>query len=471
MKKIILTSILLIACGIVYSQHLADNWYFGVNAGINFNNGIPTAVSGGALVTNEGCSSATDSLGNLLFYTDGISVWDKNNVIMPNGTGLFGGTSATQSALVVPSPANVNEYYIFTVDEIGGPHGFCYSIVDMTLQGGIGDVATKNIPILSNVTEKLTAVSQLGTGNYWVMVHEWGSNAFYAYNLTATGLSAIPVISNTGIVHTTDSIQNTYGQMKFNTCGTKIALTVGYLDTTEVFDFDPLTGIVSNPLTLPMGNHVYGLEFSGDGQKLYVTKYIIGTVSYLVQFDLSLGSAAAIISSETIINSIFDPDYYYGLQLAPDGKIYVSKNFKQFLGVVNDPDQAGTSCNYIDNGFDLDPNFNGMTSALSLPGFVQSTFRGEVVCTITGINENAGNVEDNFIFPNPSSVGFTLSNSKNQPIEEIIVYDDTGRLMADFKAIPANSQFTFGQSLSAGFYFAEMRSQGKNLIRKIVKIE
>lgn len=468
MKKIIFTLLLFVFTTFTYSQHSADNWYFGVLAGISFTTGTPVAVSGGVLVTNEGCSSASDSSGNLLFYTDGITVWNKNNSAMLNGTGLFGGTSATQSALVVPSPANINEYYIFTVDEIGGPNGFRYSVVDMTLQAGMGDVTLKNIPVLTNVTEKLTAVSQLGTDNYWIMVHGWGNDAFYAYNLTASGLAAAPVISNTGIVHTTDSIQNTYGQMKFNTCGTKIALAAGYLDTAEVFDFDPATGIVSNPVTLPMGNHIYGLELSPDGQKLYITKYQVASSSYLVQLDLSLGTTPAILASETPIGTLFDPEIYYGMQLAVDGKIYVSKNFHQFLGVINDPELAGSSCNYVENGFDLDSNFNGITSALSLPGFVQSVFRGATVCPFTGIKEN-NTFDENFIFPNLSSGSFIINLSKNHRISEIIIYDNTGRLVERFNSVPSGEQFSFGQSLVPGFYLVSIINEDETLVRKIIK--
>jgi len=61
--------------------------------------------------------------------------------------------------------------------------------------------------------------------------------------------------------------------MKFSFCGDKIALAAGYLDTVEVFDFDNVTGIVSNPITIPFNYHVYGIEFSGDEHLLYVSNY------------------------------------------------------------------------------------------------------------------------------------------------------------------------------------------------------
>ena len=96
-----------------YSQGEANFWYFGENAGIDFNSGNPVPISG-QLSTNEGCSSFSDKTGKLLFYSDGITVWDKNGNAMPNGRNLFGDPSSSQSAIIVPHPGNGNLYYLFT---------------------------------------------------------------------------------------------------------------------------------------------------------------------------------------------------------------------------------------------------------------------------------------------------------------------------------------------------------------------
>jgi len=85
-------------------------------------------------------------------------------------------------------------YYIFTLDEIGGPNGFRYSIVDMSLQGGNGGVTnSKNVLIQNTVTEKLTAVKKINGTDYWIAIHEWGTNAFYVYSLTSGGFQTTPV--------------------------------------------------------------------------------------------------------------------------------------------------------------------------------------------------------------------------------------------------------------------------------------
>jgi len=464
MKRNLLIVCLLISCT-GFSQQETSSWYFGVYAGLHFQGTIVTATPSNTLVTNEGCSAISDPAGNLLFYTDGITVWDKLHNAMPNGTGLTGGISSTQSALIVPQPGSNNLYYIFTTDEIGGPNGFRYSIVDMSLQGGNGDVTnSKNISVLNNVTERLTAVKQANGIDYWVAVHEWGTDAFYVYALTSAGLLPSPVISNVGIVHTTAVIQNTYGQMKFSFCGDKIALAAGYLDTVEIFDFDNATGMVSNPVSLPLFAHVYGLEYSPSQQLLYVSTY--DPLATLVQFDLTAGTAAAILASKVIVSST--PDIY-GLQIGADGKIYVCRSFSSFLGVINSPSVAGTGCNYVDNGVDLDPAFAGVTSALGLPGFVQSNFRSETVCSTNSINELNGQYPLN-VYPNPFTNNFTLSFSPADSPSEIIIYDAIGKQVGTFAVAEKQNSFSFGASLVAGIYFVLIRNNSGQEVIKVVKV-
>ena len=90
---------------------------FWKEAGLDFNSGSPVALTNGQLNTTEGCTTISDKNGNLLFYTDGSVVYDKSHQVMPNGYGLLGHYSSTQSAIIVPKPNNPNLYYIFTVDQ------------------------------------------------------------------------------------------------------------------------------------------------------------------------------------------------------------------------------------------------------------------------------------------------------------------------------------------------------------------
>lgn len=464
MKKILLSLLHIISCS-VYAQHEADKWFFGTYAGLDFFNGPPVVITGSAMSTNEGCATISDNSGNLLFYTDGITVWNRTHQVMPNGTGLMGGISSTQSSICIPLPGSTTIYYVFTVDEIGGPNGFRYSIIDMSLQGGNGDVDVnnKNIPLLAPVTEKLTAMKEVN-GNYRIAVHHWGTNAFYVYELTAAGLQAAPVISNTGIVHNTSVIQNTYGAMKFSPCGDKIAAAIGYQDTVELFDFNATTGVVSNPITLPIGAHVYGIEYSRTGDLLYVSSYDPGAT--LMQFDLTSGNAATILNTLTVLSTT--PDIY-GLQIANDGRIYVCKSLSPIVGIINSPNTAGTGCNYVDNGIDLDPQLMGVNSGLSFPAFIQSSFRLEVDCTPTAVLDlTSENIFE--IFPNPVSGDFTFLLPLTEEAGMLMLYDALGKLLfvkqlADHSKVQLNAH---ALGLSEGIYFAKISAERSYVSRLVV---
>jgi hypothetical protein len=152
--KNILIICLLFSTVIAFSQKETNNWYFGENAGVSFSSGSPVALTNGALVTREGCAAISDKNGNLLFYTDGVTVYNKNHSIMQNGTDLKGHSSSTHSAIIVPNPSDTRVYYIFTVDAQGGANGLQYSVVNITLDGGLGGVTSKNNLIVTPTTEK-----------------------------------------------------------------------------------------------------------------------------------------------------------------------------------------------------------------------------------------------------------------------------------------------------------------------------
>ncbi len=146
MKRLILVASVLSFAILSQAQKETDHWFFGTSAGMDFNSGTPIQEVGAVFSMNEGSAALSTSSGSLRFYTDGMQIWNANHANMPNGTGLLGNVSSTQSAIIVPNPSNLNEYYVFCVAADGDTAGFTYSIVDMTLDGGLGDVtATKNI--------------------------------------------------------------------------------------------------------------------------------------------------------------------------------------------------------------------------------------------------------------------------------------------------------------------------------------
>ncbi len=461
MKKYILSIFTFFLCLTTSAQKETDNWYFGNGAALNFSTGTASVIASGAAAyaPSEGCSVISDAGGNLLFYTDGITVYNKNHLQMANGTGLMGGNSSTQAALIVMQPGSNGIYYIFTTDDFGGTNGLRYSTVDMTLASGLGSVTVKNTLMMTPMTEKVAAVKDPFNNRIWIAAHQWGNNSFNAYALTASGLSA-PVITNIGTSHT-GTLQNTYGQMKFNPCGNQLALTIGYTDVWELFDFNTNTGVLSNCATFGQNAHVYGIEFSADASKIYVSTY--DPLKTLVQYNLALSNTVAIAVSETSLSTTAD---IYGLQLANDGKIYVCKSFSQFVGVVNTPSLAGAACNYNDLQVDVDPAFMGITGALSLPGFPSNYFlpTGFVCPTPTGINEIAVQNLMPVIYPNPSVNEFSVYTKDAGKFE---VYSYTGKLVETIYT-EKNITVKFGENYAKGIYFVKTVGGNTESI-KIVK--
>lgn len=368
-KRILFTFVILHSM-LAFTQGEANIWYFGQNAGLDFNSGSPVALTDGQINTLEGCAVLSNNLGQLLFYTDGIRVYNRNHQIMVNGSGLLGDPSSTHSATIVTKPGNPNLFYIFTLAASGNAPGFRYSVVDLSLDGGNGAVTSeKNVLIYAPSNEKLTVVKHPNNIDYWLVTMGYPGNTFYTHLLTASGVSSTPVVSVAGHYVTNIDFNNVIGQMKFSPSGNKLAVAHCNEQVVQLFDFNSNTGVISNPITLyqnptiTIGNRVYGIEFSPNGEVLYVTKVFEASI---LQFDLT---ASNIPASMYYVASNYTSDFG-SLQLGPDGKIYIAKAFRTELSVISNPNNLGAACNFQYNGVSL----GGRYSIGGLPTFSQSYF-------------------------------------------------------------------------------------------------
>ena len=198
---------------LVFSQKESANWYFGEFAGLNFNSGNPVPLLDGKLDTREGCATISDPNGNLLFYTDGVTVWDRVHKVMPNGQMLLGHGSSTESALIIPKPGSKSRFYIFTIDQpsyylkdIAVINGVNYSEVDLALNGGYGDIVdgVKNKHLVTynpndatenkyKSSEKITAVTHSDGSSIWVITNFM--DRFYSFLVDVNGVKTNPVVS------------------------------------------------------------------------------------------------------------------------------------------------------------------------------------------------------------------------------------------------------------------------------------
>ena len=173
MRRSIVIPLLLLAVPLL-AQPQYRNWFFGFGAGLDMGGATPSPIPGSTMQTDEGVASISDQGGQLLFYTNGETIWDRDHQPMPNGTGLYGSFSSSQSALIVPDPADSLQYYVFTTPGQvaawgGGYNGLAWSLVDMNLNNGKGDVTIKNQELVPLVTEKLHATRHANGTDVWVV--------------------------------------------------------------------------------------------------------------------------------------------------------------------------------------------------------------------------------------------------------------------------------------------------------------
>lgn len=428
MKRIYL--ILLFTTALCFGQGEARNWYFGRGAGLRFDaGGAVSILTGGQINTNEGCSSMSDSNGQLLFYTDGRTVWDRNHIIMPNGdygnnTGLLGDPSSTQSAIIVPKKGSPNIYYIFTVDEPhhdnadaypnqftgeysdqnggsvptdddGFNNGLNYSVVDLSItgsNGSTGDITIRNTPLVTydagftdqlkyKCSEKITAVKNSDGSGYWVLTQF--VDKFYAFAVTASGVNETPVVTTiTPSITTAGYRRNSIGYLKASPDGKKLAIAHSQNGTQKggnanngfvyLYDFNDATGVVSNPVLISQDTNPYGIEFSQETKKLYVS-YNATTVepSAVYQYNLL---AADIAGSAVLLGNTTQSG---ALQLGPDGKIYRAVFGSNRIDVINLPEEDGAACDYQASAVQV--GTLGKVSTLGLPPFITSFFNANII--------------------------------------------------------------------------------------------
>ena len=307
-----------------HAQRGADVWHFGEHASIRFDsNRVPHSERGSAKPAwiIGGCASICDPLtGQLLMYTNGFTVWDRNNMIITNGDGLDGSGLVEQSSLFLRDPANPNNYVLVTNSDFWPINrrqsGLYYSTIQSDSGGRNLHVVLKNIPMWSNqfpgyTTHGLIGIRRCSGVGYWVIGQPTSSYQFLIWSLDSTGMSHPPSIQTPGPLHSTGSIG---GTMKATVDGRRIAVIRSCrpqpceLQAVDLIDFDPVTGRIdpATILSIPMSSSgAIGAAFSPDGTKLYVTENYArfggNTTTRMLQYDLSAGDSAAIVGSRYVV--------------------------------------------------------------------------------------------------------------------------------------------------------------------------
>lgn len=361
-----------------------DTWHFSDSVGLDFRSGAPVPIRGNIRAL-EGCAvMCNPQTGDLLFYTNGVKVWNRNHQTMLNGTGLSGGGSSTQSSLATPHPGDSTLFYIFTTQSrTGGAigiddpptsvhYGLRYSIVDMKKNGGLGEVVKKNVPLLNSATEKVAGVRHENGCGIWIITHELGGRKFYAWLLTPLGVLEPPVISDVWPPYSNTSDA---GYLKASPDGKFLFAVRGQQFDGDFFRFNSATGVVG-PLLAQVPAE-YGASFSPDSKFLYVAFADELTINnQLVQYDLSQTDLQDnVVLTKTV--GVAGQDRFFALQLGPDGKIYAARKNKTGqvdVAVINNPNAKGLAAGYQPI---IDPTFpSPRYDFLGLPNCVDG-FLGE----------------------------------------------------------------------------------------------
>lgn len=437
---------------IVQGQKWDVNWRLGfdccntVNGGmnINFESSIPSAnavnFNMGITPTN---ATISDYEGNLLFYTNGYYIADVTNDTMMNGSGLNPGDFADlyadfgepiiQGNLILPAPDQSNLYYLFhmignfddpTNNPTYQPLELYYSIIDMSANGGLGAVISKNNILFSDTITlgQLTACKHANGRDWWIVVPKHHSNLYHIALLTPTGFQL-----STQSIGTIRNSYNWSGQAVFSPDGHWYCDYDGYNGMT-LMNFDRCSGSFYNEIHAPCDSFDTlgvsgGVAFSQNSQFLYVSTPIN-------LFQLNVNSSN-LWNSKTLVAS-YDgytdpyPTNFYLMFLAFNSKIYLNSTYGTFaLHEIQYPDSGGVSCQVAQHSLTLPrQNLN------SIPNFPNYSLGREIgsPCDSLLNQENETVLLRGEVFPNPANKKIYFKNFEDENLK-VVVRNYNGQIL------------------------------------------
>ncbi len=426
---------------------------------------------------NLGCVSNNN--GDFMFFSEGVNVYSYDGSLMTNGTELADNSVSNSFYYGLPDAQNVivlpkrnNQYWIIHQSQsdlafASQPWYFTdrlyYSVVDMSLQGGKGEVTEKRTLVKAGsfMDGHMTACQHANGRDWWLVQRRYNFNIYYIYLVTPDSISLVREQQIGAISQEPDAV----GQSEFSPDGTKYA-TITSISPLIVLDFDRCEGTFSNPqsINIPIdtfmfygiqniiGGGGYGLCFSPDSRSIYVNSFY-----KLRQYDLFAGN---VDSSEQLIFFWTDSNETHGqfdqMHLAPNGKIYIAnyQGFTKALHVINSPDSLGLACSFVKWGLPI-ATINAIVIP-NMPHFRMGALAGSGCDTITGLTESAnGNLNSPIrVYPNPASDIVeidVMSYSQYHPLQQFYLYDVQGRLVKQL-ALPYLSAQLKVNDLPAGSY-------------------
>jgi gliding motility-associated-like protein len=258
-----------------------------------------------------------------------------------------GGWSAAQSSVVVPAPGEPNVYYLFTMEELEfdgdgvvpsepNGRGLRYFKIDMSLNGGLGDVVEADVQVYDYSYEGICAIRHSNGTDYWILIYQ-DTSGIGVYSVTQNGVQLAGVYPYPAFYGGFGIIKSSPTQSGVGApCCNKVMTSAG------LYDFNLSTGVLTLEGDLGAASD-YNFEFSPNGFYLYASIFDPNTfASNLVQYNVFAPSQTGqtVESTAQVIVQNFNGLY---LQLASDGKIYFTEQsfgFTTLLGTINCPNTS-----------------------------------------------------------------------------------------------------------------------------------
>ncbi|NQT78532.1 MAG: hypothetical protein HQ565_12510, partial [Bacteroidetes bacterium] len=404
-------------------------FYFGQYIGLDFNSGMPIQDTNGISSYSWGSSSIMcDTNGNLLFYSDGFYVKNKNHLTMNNGFAGNAYVPGTQSALSLPKPGSDSLFYIFTSRQYDDPNPMFYYVLDMSKSQGLGEVIDKDtLDAGWDAAQKLTAAYHKNKKDIWIITRKYSYSNYAAFLVTSDGVETDPVLSwappRPLPITSNESgfVKVTYDK-KYLVC---LNSEQGSLDedAIDICKFDAETGSIEYLYSfllfeiIPGGPpyQIHNLDFSPCSKYMYLSGELHDdTISHVYQFDMQFAEDKTLFTQSAIR---IGEGQGTNIQLAPDGKIYCfalsSHNHSitnNWVGVIHNPEKQGLDCNYQPYAFFLD---HGQIIKACVNFATDFLFRFD----FDGICESDTFTFDPWFFPEPTFIqwnfGDILSGANN----------------------------------------------------------
>ena len=426
-------------------------------------------------------ASICDREGNLLFYTNGCAVINRDQQVMPHGDSLnqnewkdlFGwddcdwGYPGQQNEVIIPDPGNDEGYYLIHKPRIFAGFSAPTSVhlwssyIDISLDSSLGDLVYRDSVISDRklMSSYLAVIPHANKSDWWLIQPVVNDSVFLTYKIDETGLVRMPDQNTHQYYNQFRSSAS--GHARFSPDGSMYAI-YNYYDNLDLFDFDRETGILSHRQKIDVvpnspsdvGGQFGSVEWSPNSRFLYVTN-----PDSLIQVDLWEEDPHDGIRLIDVYDGTTNPfvNDFYLQSLAPDCRIYISSgNGNRTFHVINNPNGLGQDCDFKQNGIQL-PFSHSTANTQLFPRFRVDEVDKCDSTLVSVFGELVYYRRDLKVYPNPAIDQIHIELPQDIGRADMIIYNLQGEIL-ESKELPLSSAtiLKYISAYPAGTYHIEI---------------